>query len=108
MQSRFLREIPEDIVEKKGGYYSGAYNAYRSQSTYTQPRQTTYTRPTTTPSIPIPEYRRGDMVQHKAFGRGMILSVLKMSGDALLEVAFDEIGTKKLMAKTASAYMKRL
>ena len=29
-------------------------------------------------------------------------------GDALLEIAFDDIGTKKLMAKTASAHMKKL
>jgi len=36
------------------------------------------------------------------------LSVVKMGADALLEIAFDEIGTKKLMAKTASAHMKRL
>ena len=34
--------------------------------------------------------------------------VRKMGGDALLEIAFDDIGTKKLMAKTASAHMKKL
>ena len=54
------------------------------------------------------ELNKGDMVQHTAFGRGLVLSVLKMGGDALLEIAFDQIGTKKLMAKTASAHMKRL
>ena len=54
------------------------------------------------------DLNKGDMVQHTAFGRGMVLSVIKMGGDALLEIAFDEIGTKKLMAKTASAHMKRL
>ena len=54
------------------------------------------------------ELHKGDMVQHTAFGRGMVLSVMKMGGDALLEIAFDEIGTKKLMAKTASAHMKKL
>ena len=48
------------------------------------------------------------MVQHAAFGKGMVLSVMKMGGDALLEIAFDGVGTKKLMAKTASAHMKRL
>jgi DNA helicase-2/ATP-dependent DNA helicase PcrA len=48
------------------------------------------------------------MVEHSAFGRGMVLSVMKMGGDALLEIAFDTIGTKKLMAKTASAHMKKL
>ena len=49
-----------------------------------------------------------DMVMHAAFGRGMVLSVMKMGGDALLEIAFDDIGTKKLMLKTASAHMKKL
>ena len=54
------------------------------------------------------ELNKGDMIMHAAFGRGMVLSVLKMGGDALLEIAFDDIGTKKLMAKTASAHMKKL
>jgi DNA helicase-2/ATP-dependent DNA helicase PcrA len=54
------------------------------------------------------ELNKGDMVSHAAFGRGMVLSVMKMGGDALLEIAFDDIGTKKLMAKTASAHMKKL
>jgi len=31
-----------------------------------------------------------------------------MGNDALLEIAFDEIGTKKLMANTAGAHMKKL
>ncbi len=44
---------------------------------------------------------------HKAFGKGMVLSVMKMGGDALLEVAFDQVGTKRLMAKTASSHMKK-
>ena len=54
------------------------------------------------------ELNPGDMIQHAAFGRGMVLSAMKMGGDALLEIAFDDIGTKKLMAKTASAHMKKL
>ena len=60
------------------------------------------------PPVPVLELQQGDMVQHAAFGRGMVLTVTKMGGDALLEVAFDDIGTKKLLAKTASAYMKKL
>ena len=62
----------------------------------------------TAPKTPALELNKGDMVQHTAFGRGMVLSVMKMGGDALLEIAFDEIGTKKLMAKTASVHMKKL
>ena len=40
--------------------------------------------------------------------RGMVLSVLPMGNDALLEIAFDEIGTKKLMANAASQHMSKL
>lgn len=68
-----------------------------SSFTYTTPEKTTYL-----------ELNKGDMVMHTAFGRGMVLSVVKMGGDALLEIAFDRIGTKKLMAKTASVHLKKL
>ncbi len=53
------------------------------------------------------EFRKGDMVQHSAFGTGMVLSIQPMGGDALLEIAFDQVGTKRLMAKSASQYMKK-
>ncbi len=49
--------------------------------------------------------KQGDMVRHKAFGRGMVLSIQPMGGDALLEIAFDEVGTKRLMLKSAGAYL---
>lgn len=57
---------------------------------------------------PKVQFHKGDMVRHTVFGRGMVLTVLPMGNDALLEIAFDEIGTKKLMANTAMAHMKKL
>jgi len=51
---------------------------------------------------------KGDMVDHRAFGRGMVLSVQATGGDALLEIAFDNVGTKRLMLKAASAHMEKL
>ena len=60
------------------------------------------------PAAGMLELNKGDMVEHTAFGTGLVLSVVKMGGDALLEIAFDKIGTRKLMAKTASAHMKKL
>lgn len=54
------------------------------------------------------QFAKGDMIQHKAFGRGMVLTVLPMGNDALLEIAFDGIGTKRLMANTASQHMTKL
>ena len=54
------------------------------------------------------QLREGDLVEHTAFGKGLVLSVRAMGGDALLEVAFDTAGTKKLMLKSAGVHMKKL
>ena len=115
LPSRFLREIPEDIIVKKGEYhtgpsqYSGGYVTakYNYATVQKTSYKSAYSAPSNTKSTYL-EFNKGDMVQHTAFGRGMVLSVMKMGGDALLEIAFDQIGTKKLMAKTASAHMKKL
>ncbi len=49
----------------------------------------------------------GDAVHHKTFGDGMVLSVTPMGGDALIEVAFEQVGTKKLMLRTAGVHMTK-
>ena len=59
-------------------------------------------------SAPAAGYAKGDLVDHKAFGRGMVLSVQKMGGDALLEIAFDKVGTKRMMLKSAGRNMKKV
>ena len=48
------------------------------------------------------------MIQHKAFGKGMVLTATKIGNDTLLEIAFDGVGTKKMFANTASVHMKKL
>ena len=118
LASRFLREIPEDIIVKKGGYHNSQmpYTYSINRTNYNTGYTVTHTGKKSELSsvafmpekVSYLELNKGDMVQHTAFGRGLVLSVLKMGGDALLEIAFDQIGTKKLMAKTASAHMKRL
>ena len=59
------------------------------------------------PSAPL-QLQVGDTVEHTAFGRGEVLSLRPMGGDALLEVKFDSGVTKKLMLKAAGAYMRKL
>ena len=59
-------------------------------------------------SAPAMRLVKGDTVDHRAFGRGMVLSVQPMGGDALVEIAFDSVGTKRLMLKAAAAHMKKL
>ena len=64
--------------------------------------------PTAAPAAASMQLNQGDMVEHTAFGKGMVMSVRPMGGDALLEVAFDTVGTKKLMLKSAGSHMKKL
>jgi DNA helicase-2/ATP-dependent DNA helicase PcrA len=113
MPSRFLKELPESDIQRKGGYSTPARFASYGNTGFggyqSAPVRTSFSStPTVAPKAPIIELSKGDMVMHAAFGRGLVLSVMKMSGDALLEIAFDQIGTKKLMAKSATPHLKKL
>ncbi len=110
MPSRFLKEIPEECILRKGEWPSRRETPSNRQSMDNRQARSRSTFFDTGKRAPTPlvEYAPGETVEHTAFGKGFVLSVLKMGGDALLEIAFDEIGTKKLMAKTASAHMKKL
>ena len=124
LASRFLREIPEDCMVRKGMQkprqespysWGSAYSSGDQWAGYQNPpvqtkKKETYRKMDTVAKAPSPvlELSKGDMVLHAAFGRGLVISVMKMGGDALLEIAFDDIGTKRLMAKAASAHMKKL
>ena len=119
--SRFLSELPESCVTGKTkvrppddvGYIPQRSNLYGDFDSYShrppQPKRRDYsTVQKAKPAASALQLKKGDMVQHRAFGRGMVLSVLPMGNDALLEIAFDEIGTKRLMERTASAHMTKL
>ena len=49
----------------------------------------------------IQEFKAGDMVEHPSFGEGLIISASDLGGDTLYEVAFDDVGTKKIMGTYA-------
>jgi len=53
----------------------------------------------------LPAVATGSVVHHKAFGRGVVTKVTPMPGDAMLEIVFDTAGTKRVMLKTAAAFM---
>ena len=112
LPSRFLQEIPESCIVKRGGYRPQVQESrrenYEKHISKSHAYLSSAIRAQAASSTPAPEFNKGDMVMHAAFGKGMVLSVIKMGGDALLEVAFDDIGTKKLMAKAAGAHMKKL
>ncbi len=47
------------------------------------------------------EIRNGDMVKHEKFGRGKIVSIVPAANDAILEIQFENFGTKRLMTTQA-------
>jgi DNA helicase-2/ATP-dependent DNA helicase PcrA len=123
--SRFVREIPPECLDESGRSVSASARreyAWEDDAAETKPEKRPERRDTRTashkkpafsapaPAAPsaAPSFRKGDMVEHRAFGRGMVTLVQPMGGDALLEVAFDEKGTKRLMAKAAALQMKKL
>lgn len=118
--SRFLKEIPDEyctVTESEPTAFSNGFSG--GVSAYGRPRYANggkipHTSATVGVSSPFgsfaakksadtnPQvYVSGQRVSHKTFGEGMILSVSPMGSDTLLEIAFDKVGTKKLMAAYA-------
>ncbi len=96
-----------------GSWSSGGVHSYRApaqapQRPLASVQQASSTRKNAAPAAPLLQLQQGDMVEHTAFGKGMVLSVRPMGGDALAEVAFDTVGKKKLMLKSAGAHMRKL
>ena len=90
-----------------GSWSSGGVHSYRAPAQAPQ-RPLQSLRKNAAPAAALLQLQQGDMVEHTAFGKGMVLSVRPMGGDALVEVAFDNVGKKKLMLKSAGAHMRKL
>ncbi len=130
--SRFLSEIPDDLVDVENkmpqqtfyGGFSGGTRTFGSSSGYGDKKSAS--RPVkqsggssgsfggfggfssskpTAANVNI-DYKVGDRVEHKTFGEGLVISTKAVGGDVVMEIAFDSCGTKKIMAKLAK--MKKL
>ena len=114
-QSRFLREVPMELCNVRKAQtinsfwsersFGGGFSSYKqdndfSFSSFTAPKKPT-PAPQPKPAAPSLECSVGMRVRHKTFGEGMVLSITPMGNDTLIEVAFDTVGTKKLMSNFA-------
>ena len=97
--SRFIDEIPEEYMEHTGV----SKKDFISAGAFASPAASTKRSPFAAPKAPAAQvdFHAGDAVRHKTFGDGMVLSAEPMGTDVLLEIAFEKVGTKKLMAKFA-------
>ena len=132
LPSRFVQEIPAERLQAGGRVRQPRQELFRDNDWSTEERFSQIPRPAArTQSAPMPrpsgtraapaayrkpapkaqpllQLKKGEMVRHSAFGTGMVLSIQPMGGDALVEVAFDNVGTKRMMLKAASQFMVKL
>jgi DNA helicase-2/ATP-dependent DNA helicase PcrA len=115
MPSTFLKELPPLVVKDLspkaeglgtfGGYSKPAYGVRSAASPVrtgfaSAPAQPAIRKPAAAAAVPF-AFDKGDRVRHKTFGNGTLISKTPMGSDFLLEVQFDTVGTKKIMANFA-------
>ena len=125
--SRFLEEIPEEKLNWEGkdlrpggsfgsygggSYGSGSCGGAEQRPVYARPARPAYQEARRTAvsqtSAPPISLSKGDRIQHGVFGKGTVLAVQPMGGDALIQVDFESAGQKKLMLKAAAKHLKKL
>jgi ATP-dependent DNA helicase UvrD/PcrA len=112
--SRFLEEIPPELVERIAPTYASSYqgsfnhghyefrtNPYgrKGRATRFKESETTYKYEDEDQSMP--GFRSGMRVRHAQFGVGTVVSVEEHNDDLKITVRFNLVGVKKLLAKYA-------
>jgi DNA helicase-2/ATP-dependent DNA helicase PcrA len=115
--SRFVKEIPDELIEGRGGSgrkLSGDVSVQpgRVRPVAVSPKKRaeankpfiakavafTDLKKGSDMSAQAPDYGPGDRVAHMKFGEGTVLSVEKGARDYEVEVDFDSAGVKKMFA----------
>lgn len=106
--SRFLSELPRENIEKSAEKTIGETpkhggNVILGSSSISLQKQLAELKKTAAKhdSTPQESYSIGDRITHKIFGDGTVINATPTATDTALEVAFDKVGTKKIMAKFA-------
>lgn len=94
--SRFLTELPPDCCHS----LVMPSKPVRRQNDYKQPEKKINRGFTLGEKIKteLENFIIGEEVVHRVFGKGMIVSLKPMGNDILMEIAFEKVGTKKIMA----------
>ncbi len=87
--SRFLRDIPPELIDTTG-------QSSRSPSATARQVNQRWQQPTAAPT-----FKPGDQVRHTKFGLGTIITVEGSGDNAIIQVAFPGQGVKKLAASIA-------
>ena len=110
--SRFVEEIPPELCDRDDG--ASADDEFRMMRQYmvkqkpvnhfvseTAKRSPALAGSAPQKNAPAETFKPGDTVRHMTFGQGIVMSSKSMGGDTMYEIAFEKVGTKKLMATYA-------
>ncbi|MEG1461117.1 MAG: 3'-5' exonuclease [Oscillospiraceae bacterium] len=111
--SRFIEEIPADCIERFESPRSDDFGTVSAPRTYAPIGTISPFKPKAksekasyNPPAASTNYKTGDSVSHKAFGKGAITKMTPMGNDFLLEIEFSA-GTKRLMLRAAAPNMMK-
>lgn len=97
MPSRFLKELPSECCEALVKPRKPIQ--HNTANTSTKPVSSGFgVGVSNQPKKATESFIVGEQVIHRVFGKGMILSLRPMGNDTLMEIAFEKVGTKKIMA----------
>ena len=102
--SRFIKEVPAELLNDITVIKLKAEDEAKDRRRSAEDRHAHASRFSGVAdgtSAAVDAFKAGDEVKHRVFGRGTIISVEPMGGDSLLEIAFEKVGTKKVMANFA-------
>ncbi len=109
-QSRFLEEIPSTLVERRDELAqrmqqqrAAAASAPATHRPAVNRGSSIGSRAAARPAAAPAAFdiSVGDTVSHRVFGKGLVISITPMGGDHLVEIAFDKVGTKRIMSNFA-------
>lgn len=101
MQSRFVKEIPHDVIDDVSVRTYKTSTATAMKNTQSSSSAHKFGQAGNSSQQTKVSYSVGDTVRHKTFGTGTVLTLQPMGNDILMEIAFDRAGTKKMMANFA-------
>lgn len=97
--SEFIREIPEELCEKRG--------ERRKPLTYSKPERRSFLKEETAKMKTAAQHTNdevfsvGDRIRHNIFGEGTVTAVMQTGNDAMITIDFDTRGQKKVMKNNA-------
>jgi DNA helicase-2/ATP-dependent DNA helicase PcrA len=97
--SQFLDDIPANLLKVLGASSSARRTTH---SDYSSPSRVSWSTPPAPPKpAPQQRYRPAMRIKHPAWGDGMVLDSRIVDGEEMVDVFFDSVGFKRLMASIA-------